>query len=103
MHLVVEVYRISTRFPSDERFGLISQLRRAAVSVPVNIAEGRGRFGKREFRQFVSIARGSIAEVETLLALAERLEFATTSACEEANALCSQVARMLTRLHQRLR
>jgi four helix bundle protein len=102
MQLVVEVYRLSSRFPHEERFGLISQIRRAAVSVPTNIAEGRARFGHREFRQFASIARGSVAEVETLLEIATRLEFAAPSEFEKATGLCLQVARMLTRLHQRL-
>jgi carbamoyl-phosphate synthase large subunit len=103
MELSVEAYRLSARFPSAERFGLTAQLRRAAISVPANVAEGQARFGQREFRHFVSIARGSVAEVETLIALAARLELAKQSDVEHANALCLRVSQMLARLHQRLR
>ena len=65
MAIVVEIYRITRTFPAEEKFGLVSQLRRAAVSIPSNIAEGRGRLGVGEFRRFVAIPRGSVAEVET--------------------------------------
>ena len=62
MAIVVEVYRVTRAFPAEERFGLIAQLRRAAVAIPSNIAEGRNRLGAGEFRRFVSIARRSVAE-----------------------------------------
>ena len=75
METVIEIYRVTRAFPADEKFGLISQLRRAAVSIPSNIAEGHGRIGAAEFRRFVSIARGSVAEVQTQLAVAVALGF----------------------------
>ncbi len=70
---VEAVYRCSSMWPSDERFGLVSQVRRSAVSVAANIAEGAGRRGTGEFIQFVGIARGSLAEAETHLLIARRL------------------------------
>jgi four helix bundle protein len=62
MDIVIEVYRVTRAFPAEERFGLIAQLRRAAVAISCNIAGGRSRLGAAEFRHFVSIARGSVAE-----------------------------------------
>jgi four helix bundle protein len=72
MDLVEEVYRIAERFPSQEKYGLTGQLQRAAVSIPANIAEGYGRMHRKEYLQHLSIAKGSLAEVETHLALAVR-------------------------------
>lgn len=79
-HLGVElaetVYRVTARFPKSELFALTSQMRRAAVSIPSNIAEGRARNSSREFLHFLSISRGSLAELETQLELAIRLDYA---------------------------
>ena len=75
MDLVEEIYRISGTFPSSEVYGLTSQIRRAAVSIPSNIAEGAARQGSKEFVQFLYIALGSLAEVETQILLAQRLHY----------------------------
>ena len=75
MAVVELVYHVSQKFPSDERFGLVSQMRRAAVSVPSNIAEGRKRSTRRDFRQFIILAYGSASELETQLEIALRLRF----------------------------
>ena len=102
MEIVAAVYRLTSRFPAEERFGLTAQLRRAAVSIPSNIAEGHGRLGARELRHAVSIARGSVAEVETQLAVAVELNFV---AAGEINLLSSQLDRlskMLFGLYRRL-
>ncbi len=72
-HFTLEVYRITQKFPDDERFGLVSQLRRAAASIPTNIAEGCGREGERELARFMTIAAGSASEAEYQLLLASDL------------------------------
>lgn len=73
--LVVDVYKTSRSFPDTEKFGLTSQIRRAAVSIPSNIAEGAARNSKKDFIRFLYISLGSLAETETQLEIAERLEF----------------------------
>ncbi len=75
MKLVRLVYEITQKFPPEEKFGLVSQLRRAAVSIPSNIAEGCGRSSNKEYRRFVEIALGSILELETQLIIATELNF----------------------------
>ena len=75
MDLVEEIYKVSGKFPSSEMYGLTSQIRRAAVSIPSNIAEGAARQGSKEFVQFLYIALGSLAEVETQILLAQRLHY----------------------------
>jgi len=75
MDLVTEVYRITTSFPKEEMYGLTSQMRRAAVSVPSNIAEGQGRRGVAEFRHFLRQAIGSLMEIETQVMIAQRLGY----------------------------
>ena len=73
--LAVQVYRETAGFPRDERFGLTSQMRRSAVSVPSNVAEGQGRATLAEFRHFLGIAKGSLSELETQIVIATELEF----------------------------
>ncbi|RZK54721.1 MAG: four helix bundle protein [Pedobacter sp.] len=81
--LAVKVYEISSKFPADERFGLVSQTRRCAVSVSSNISEGAGRNTKGEFRQFLGIANGSSYELQTQMIIAEKLGFINEVECEK--------------------
>ena len=82
MELVTAVYRITRDWPHEEQYGLISQVRRAAVAIPSNLAEGHGRSGRREFAHHVSIAYGSLCELETQLLIAERLDCSDAEATE---------------------
>ena len=81
LEFVKEIYSATAFFPSDEKFGLISQIRRAAVSLPCNIAEGAGRKSLKEFINFLSIALGSLAELDTLLLLSKELRYLKEEAC----------------------
>ena len=98
MDLVVAVYSLTRQFPKEEAFGLTSQARRAAVSVPSNIAEGQGRAGDPEFVRFLRIAYGSLREVETQILIAERLSFATAESVCATLALAAEVGRLLNGL-----
>jgi four helix bundle protein len=102
MDLVIDVYTLSRSFPADERYGLTAQARRAAVSIPVNIAEGKARLGANEYRHFVSIAIGSTAELTTELELAERLGFAMAEDLTLARDKLASVGRMLIKLGKSL-
>jgi four helix bundle protein len=97
-----EVYRLTKPFPSDERFGLTSQIRRAAVSVSSNIAEGHARQGN-EFVHFLSIARGSLAEVESQLLLAVELGFLNSDDIIQAIEMATEIRRMAASLASKLR
>jgi four helix bundle protein len=103
MELVFETYRLSRGFPSDERFGLTSQIRRAAVSIASNIAEGHGRHHLGDYCRFLSMARGSVKELETDLLIAERLRFASTGDIEQALSLSEEISRMLSTMQRKLR
>ena len=83
MDLAIRVYDLSAKFPADERYGLISQIRRCAVSIPSNISEGAGRNSNKEFLQFLGIANGSSYELQTQLVITERLGFVDTKICNE--------------------
>jgi four helix bundle protein len=100
--LTVCIYRLTQKFPKEETYGLVSQLRRASVSVASNIAEGRGRLNPGEFRQFLGIALGSAFEIQTQLVVARKLEMGTDRAINEAAALCDEVSKMLTAFIQTL-
>ena len=98
MDLVEMVYEMTNNFPSDERFGLTSQLRRAVVSVPSNIAEGQGRNSGNEFKRVLNIAHGSLREVETQLLIAGRLKYLTESNVQQALQLCEETGRIINGL-----
>jgi four helix bundle protein len=103
MSLAVEAYRVSKVFPVDERYRITSQLLRAAASVPANIAEGHARGTRKDYAHFISIARGSLAETETFLLLAEQIGIAEATQCAQAKALINEVGRMLNALLGKLR
>jgi four helix bundle protein len=103
MSLVEAIYRASSDWPPDERYGLTSQTRRAAVSIPANIAEGAERHGTGEFLQFLGIAKGSLAEVETLVDLAQRLGYLKDAPMEALMEQCAEIGRMLHGLTKSLR
>jgi four helix bundle protein len=98
MDLVESVYLHSDSFPSHETFGLRMQLRRAAVSVPSNIAEGQGRRSSREFAKFLRIARGSLCEVETQALIAQRLGYLNASGGKALIDRCAEVGRLINGL-----
>lgn len=100
---VEAVYRASASWPSDERFGLTSQARRASVSVAANIAEGAGRRSTGEFLQFLGFARGSLAEVETLLLVAGRLAYVSPDQLTSLLADMDRIGRMLSGLVTKLK
>lgn len=102
MELAERVYRLTEKFPADERFGLVSQMRRAAVSVPSNIAEGQARQSTREFLQFISHAMGSLAELETQTILSERLGRCTVADTVEIHRLIADLDRMLRAMRRSL-
>jgi len=100
--LTLLVYKITKKFPPDERFGITTQIRRAAVSVPTNIAEGCGRHGERELARFMSIAAGSASEVEYLLLLAYDLNYMQDVTYRELNQDVNEIKRMLNSFIQKL-
>ncbi|MGB9146421.1 MAG: four helix bundle protein [Acidobacteriaceae bacterium] len=98
MEMTVSVYKLTRSFPRDEIYGLTSQMRRAAVSVASNIAEGRGRITEGEFRQFPGLAQGSNCEVQTQILVAKRLEMGKPELLDEAQSLSIEVGKMLSAL-----
>ena len=98
MDLVTAVYRATANFPKDELFGLTSQIRRAAVSIPSNIAEGQGRLSEKEFRYFLGQARGSLMEVETQLQIAQNLRYLEKQPGSALLEACAEVGRILNGL-----
>ena len=103
MEMTVSVYELTGGFPKEEQYGLTSQLRRAAVSVASNIAEGRGRQSQGEFRQFLSIAQGSTYEVHTQLLVARRLKIGDEAVSQKVETLCIEVSKMLGAFIQALK
>ena len=102
MDLAKEIYAASRNYPKDETYGLVSQMRRAVVSVPANIAEGQGRQSRGEFLQFLGIAKGSLSELETLLALSQTLGYLTTCDSDRLSKHCDEIGRLLTNLRKAL-
>lgn len=103
MDLVELVYHLTSHFPAYERFGLTSQLRRSVVSIPSNIAEGQGRNSNGDFGRFLSIAYGSLREVETQLLIAVRLGYVGQSDFQPVQELCDETGRILNGLMNHLR
>ena len=100
--LAREIYILTKKLPSDEKFGLVSQMRRAAVSVPSNVAEGQARHTTGEFVQFISHAEGSVAELDTQLTLCEQLKLLSPTECQSAASLLDELRRMLNSLRRKL-
>ena len=98
MALVTEIYRSTRTFPRDEMYGLTSQIRRAAVSVPSNIAEGQGRFSRREFHHFLRQARGSLVEVETQIMIARDLGYLSAREADNLLGKAGELGRILNGL-----
>lgn len=103
MDLVVEIYTITEQFPRSEMYGLTSQMRRSAVSIPSNIAEGRMRKTKADYTNFLMYSYSSGAELETQLLIAKRLPLGKDISFTKANALLSEVMRMLNTMTNNLR
>jgi len=102
MALVTRAYTLTGRFPQDERFGLISQIRRSAVSIPSNIAEGFGRHSTNDYLRFLQISSASVYELETQLEISANLGFTTRDEFEEFHALTHEISRMLGALISKL-
>ncbi|HEX3558689.1 MAG TPA: four helix bundle protein [Pyrinomonadaceae bacterium] len=103
MDFVVEVYKATETFPKEEKFGLTSQIRRAAVSVPANIAEGAARQSDKEFVHFLSNAQGSASELDTELIIACRLSHISDGRLIELRAMLDKIGRLITGLSQHLK
>ena len=103
MNLVESIYKLTKQFPKEEQFCLVTQLRRAAISVPLNIAEGQGRRAKKEFHHFLKIAHGSIREIETQLIIARRLQYLDETATRDVMEQVALVGRLITGLMNSLK
>lgn len=93
--LVKEVYRITKKFPNEERFTLIDQIHRAAISIPSNIAEGQARQHSKEFRQFLYVSLGSLAELDTQLTIAMELGYISSNDLDELNEKIVELRKMI--------
>jgi four helix bundle protein len=103
MNLVTEIYIITAQFPNEEKFGLVSQMRRAAVSIPSNIAEGAARNNRKEFINFLRVAQGSAAELETQLFIAAELNFIDSAQKESLLKEVDEISKMIIGLQRSLR
>ena len=102
MHLVTITYKLISKLPVDEKFGLISQIKRSAISIPSNIAEGYGRNYRKDYSRFLQIARGSLFENQTQLEIAVNLDFIKEEDLEEIKELSIEVEKMLNSLIKKL-
>lgn len=98
MDLTTEIYSLVKVLPKEETYALSDQMRRAVVSIPSNIAEGRGRFSHKEFLHFLSFSRGSLYEIETQLEVCERLNYIDKSKTDKAKSLITEISKMLNAL-----
>ena len=98
MRLVVKIYRLTETFPKTELYGIVSQMRRSAVSIPSNIAEGKQRGTKKDYRHFLVVAFGSSAELETQLEISKELGFCKNSGNKEIDNLLEEISKMLNKL-----
>ena len=98
IELVTEIYRLTQQFPREELYGLSNQLRRAAVSVPSNIAEGQARFSPKEFHHFLAAARGSLVEIETQIIIADKLRYLNPEASQSILERAAELGRILNGL-----
>jgi four helix bundle protein len=103
VELATEVYRVTKSFPKEEQYGMVAQMRRAAVSIASNVAEGAARQGGREFAQFLHIALGSASELDTQLEIARRVDLAKPSTLDTLQASTTRVGQMLRGLTRSLR
>jgi four helix bundle protein len=103
VELVLQIHKLTAKFPDSEKFGLTNQMRRAAISVASNIAEGYGRSTRGEYVQFLGHAQGSIFEVETQIVIAKTLDFGPKQTMQVAKELCSEVGKMLGAMMKTLR
>ncbi len=99
---MLEIYKLTRSFPVAERFGIVSQLRRAVISVRTNIAEGAKRLGRQDFARFINIAEGSLAETEYLVLLSRDLGYLPAKASEKPLAEAAEIARMLNALREKV-
>ena len=100
--LVSKVYSLTKKFPNDEKYGLVSQLNRASVSIPANIAEGWGRESRKNYVQFLRISRGSLFELETLLIISANEGFITPESFKEISIYTDEVSRMIVSMIKKL-
>jgi four helix bundle protein len=103
INLVKTIYGETKNYPKEEVYGVVSQIRRATVSVPANIAEGQARGGTKAFMQFLNIAKGSLAELETLMIISRELDYAKTESSTAIEEECQSLTRQITALINRLK
>lgn len=102
MDMVADVYKLTQNLPKDELFALTNQIRRAAISVPSNIAEGYGRQSKKEYLQFLSVANGSVCEIETQLLLTVKIGYLSEEMINDTLQTLSEIGKMLFSMKQKL-